>query len=54
MNKKGNWTLPAIFGAVGAGGVIVPLISEEISNWFCLIGILFVILAFVAHGMGNN
>ena len=49
MNKKGNWTLSAIFGAVGAGGIIIPLLSKEISNWFILIGIIFIILAFMAN-----
>jgi hypothetical protein len=32
LNKKANWTLSAVFGIVGAEGIIVPLLSKEISN----------------------
>jgi len=49
MNKKGNWTLSAIFGIVGAGAIIIPLVSKEISNWFILLGIVFIVLAFMAN-----
>ena len=49
MNKKGNWELSAVFGIVGAGGIIIPLLVKEISNWFVLIGIIFIILAFLAN-----
>jgi len=48
MNRRGNWTLSAIFGAVGAGAIIIPLLSKEISNWFVVLGVIFVILAFAA------
>ena len=49
LNKKGNWTLSAILGAVGAGAIIIPLLTKEISNWFVILGILFIILAFMAN-----
>lgn len=49
MDKKGNWTLSAVFGIVGAGGVIIPLLIKEISNWFILLGRIFIILAFLAN-----
>ena len=48
MNKKGNWTLSAIFGIVGAGLVVLPFLTE-LSKWFILLGILFIILAFAAN-----
>ena len=48
MNKKGNWTLSAIFGVVGAG-LVVPPILTNLSKWFILLGIIFIVLAFMAN-----
>ena len=48
MNKKGNWTLSAIFGIVGASLVVLPFLTN-LSKWFILLGILFIILAFAAN-----
>ncbi len=48
MNKKGNWTLSAIFGIAGAGLVILTFLSD-LSKWFILLGIIFIILAFMAN-----
>jgi len=48
MNKKGNWTLAAIFGVVGVVLVILPLFGS-LSKWFIILGIIFIILAFAAN-----
>jgi len=48
MNKKGNWTLSAIFGLVGAGLVILPFL-KVLSKWFLLLGVVFIVLAFMAN-----
>ena len=48
MNKKGNWTLSAILGVAGVLAIIVPLLSD-LSNWFILLGIVFLVLAFMAN-----
>ncbi len=48
MNKKGNWTLSAIFGIVGAGLVVLPFLTD-LSKWFILLGIVFIFLAFMAN-----
>lgn len=48
MNKKGDWTLSAILGIVGVGLIVLPL-SGEISNWWIILGIIFLILAFIAN-----
>ena len=48
MNKKGNWTLSAIFGIAGVGLVIL-LFLTNLSKWFILLGIIFIILAFMAN-----
>lgn len=48
MNKKGNWTLSAIFGIVGAGLIVLPFLTD-LSKLFILLGILFIILAFAAN-----
>jgi len=48
MNKKGNWTLSAIFGIAGVGLVVLPFITD-LSKWFILLGIIFIILAFMAN-----
>ena len=49
MNKKGKWTLSAIFGIVGAGLVVLPFLTD-LSKWFILLGIVFIVLAFMANG----
>ena len=48
MNKKGNWNLSAILGAVGIGLILLPLFGQ-LSKMFILLGILFLVLAFVAN-----
>ena len=48
MNKKGNWTLSAIFGIVGAGLVVLSFLTD-LSKWFILLGIVFIVLAFMAN-----
>ncbi len=48
MNKKGNWTLPAILGIAGILAIVIPLLSS-LSNWFILLGIVFLVLAFMAN-----
>lgn len=48
MNKKGNWTLSAIFGIAGAGLVVLPFLTD-LSKWFIILGIIFIILAFMAN-----
>jgi hypothetical protein len=48
MNKKGNWTLSAIFGIVGAGLVVLPFLTD-LSKWFIILGIVFIFLAFIAN-----
>lgn len=48
MNKKGNWTLLAIFGVAGAGLVVSPFLTD-LSKWFILLGIIFIVLAFMAN-----
>ena len=48
MNKKGNWTLSAILGLAGISAIVLPLISD-LSNWFIILGIVFVFLAFMAN-----
>lgn len=48
MNKKANWTLSAILGAVGVGLIVLPL-AGQLSKWWILLGILFLWLAFLAN-----
>jgi len=48
MNKQGNWTLSAIFGIVGAGLVVLSFLPE-VSKWFILLGVVFIVLAFMAN-----
>ncbi|MBI2667885.1 hypothetical protein HYX17_03910 [Candidatus Woesearchaeota archaeon] len=48
MNKKGNWRLEAIFGIAGVGLVVLPFLTD-LSKWFILLGIIFIILAFIAN-----
>lgn len=48
MNKKGNWELSAVFGIVGAGLIVLPFIIS-ISKWLILLGIVFIVLAFLAN-----
>ncbi len=48
FNKNGNWTLSAIFGIVGAGLVVLPFLTD-LSKLFILLGIIFIILAFMAN-----
>jgi len=48
VNKKGNWTLSAIFGVVGAGLVVLPFLTD-LSKLFILLGIIFIVLAFMAN-----
>ena len=47
-NKKGNWTLSAILGVVGAGLIVLPFLVD-LSKWFILLGIIFILLAFLAN-----
>jgi len=48
LNKKGNWTLSAIFGIVESGLVVLPFLTD-LSKWFILLGIIFIILALAAN-----
>jgi len=48
MNKKGNWTLSAVFGFASLPFVILPL-AGLISGWWVLLGIFFIFLAFAAN-----
>lgn len=48
MNKKGNWTLSAILGFAGIGCIMLSLLTE-LSNWFILLGSIFIFLAFMAN-----
>jgi len=48
FNKKGNWTLSAIFGIVGAGLVVLPFLTD-LSKWFIFLGIIFIVLSFIAN-----
>lgn len=49
LNKKGNWTLSAVLGVAGIIGIVLPMLSKEISKWFILLGIFFLVLAFAAN-----
>ncbi|MFH1585168.1 MAG: hypothetical protein ABIB79_00190 [archaeon] len=49
MNKKANWTLSGILGLFGAGIIVVSLAAKDISNWWALLGTLFLYLAFLAN-----
>lgn len=48
MNKKGNWTLSAILGLVGVGLIVLPL-AGELSKWWIILGLVFLVLAFLAN-----
>ena len=48
MNKKGNWTLSAILGLCGIGFIVFPL-AGELSKWWIPLGIIFLVLAFIAN-----
>jgi len=48
MNKRGDWTLSAILGIIGVGLIVLPLLGE-MSKWWILLGILFLVLAFIAN-----
>jgi LPXTG-motif cell wall-anchored protein len=48
MNKKANWTLAAILGLVGVGLIVLPL-TGQLSKWWIILGIIFLILAFMAN-----
>lgn len=48
MNKKGNWTLSAILGLAGVLFIVVPL-SGQLPKWWIPLGILFIVLAFIAN-----
>ena len=48
MNKKGNWTLSAIFGIAGVGLIVLPFLTD-LSKWLILLEIIFIILAFMAN-----
>jgi branched-subunit amino acid transport protein len=48
MNKKGNWTLSAILGVAGILAIVLPLLTD-LSKWFILLGIVFLVLAFIAN-----
>ena len=48
MNRKGNCTLSAIFVIAGVGLLVLPFLTD-LSKWFILLGIIFIILAFMAN-----
>jgi hypothetical protein len=48
MNKKGSWTLSAVFGSIG-GGLTILSLAGALSLWWLLAGIIFIILAFLAN-----
>ena len=48
-NKKGNWTLPGILGFAGVFLIVGPLLSKELSNGLIILGIVFLVLAFLAN-----
>lgn len=49
MNKKGNWTLAAILGIAGILLIVISLADKNISNWWALLGAIFLFLAFWAN-----
>ena len=48
MNKRGNWTLSAVLGVVGVGLIVLP-IAGQLSLLWIILGIIFLILAFLAN-----
>mgnify|MGYP001592316580 CR=1 FL=1 len=48
MNKKANWTLPAILGAAAVSLIVFSLAGAIPKGWVIL-GLIFLYLAFAAN-----